>query len=61
MKNHVINDAIANLASTSAALENLCNDPKNYNTYSSLLLEQMSWEIHKQANDLKALQEIYGV
>lgn len=61
MKENVIQEAIANMASTSAALEKFCNDPKNYNSYGSQLLEQLSWELHKQANDLKELQYMYGV
>jgi chaperonin cofactor prefoldin len=60
MSNQVIDEAIANIASTSEALDKICNDPKNYNSYGSQLLEQMSWELHKQANDLKELQYTYG-
>ena len=56
MENQVISDAIANMAATSAALDKFCNDPKNYNSYGANLLEQMSWELHKQANELKDLQ-----
>lgn len=61
MENQVIAEAIANMASTSKALEKFCNDPKNYNSYGSQLLEQMSWELQKQANDLRELQYMYGV
>lgn len=61
MENQVITEAIANMASTSKALEKFCNDPKNYNSYGAQLLEQMSWELHKQANDLRELQYMYGV
>jgi hypothetical protein len=60
MSNQVIEEAIANIASTSIALEKFCNDPKNYNSSGSQLLEQISWELHKQANDLKEFQYIYG-
>ena len=60
MENTIIDEAIANIASTSAALEKYCNDPKNYNSYGSQLLEQMSWELHKQANELKEFQYLYG-
>lgn len=60
MENPVIQEAIANIASTSEALEKYCNDPKNYNSYGSQLLEQMSWELHKQANELKEFQYRYG-
>jgi hypothetical protein len=60
MENNVIKEAIANIASTSEALNKFCNDPKNYNSYGSHLLEQMSWELHKQANELKEFQYMYG-
>ena len=60
MDNKVINEAIANMASTSKALEQYCNDPKNYNSYGAQLLEQMSWELHKQAAELKEFQYNYG-
>lgn len=60
MKNPLIEEAIANMSSTSAALDKYCNDPKNYNSYAAQLLEQMSWELHRQANDLKSIQYIYG-
>ena len=59
MENQVIEEAIANMASTSAALEKFCNDPKNYNSYGAQLLENMSWELHKQANELKEFQYMY--
>lgn len=61
MKENVIQEAIANMASTSVALEKFCNDPKNYNSYGSQLLEQLSWELHKQANDLREIQYMLGV
>ena len=57
---NTIKEAIANIASTSKALENYCNDPKNYNSYGSQLIEQMSWELHRQANQLKEYQYQYG-
>lgn len=60
MENTVIKEAIANMASTSAALEKFCNDPKNYNSYGAQLLEQMSWELHRKANELKEFEYNYG-
>lgn len=60
MKDILIDDAIANITSTSAALEKFCNDPKNYNSHGAELLEKMSWELHKQANELRELQYRYG-
>ena len=61
MENTIIQEAIANIASTSQALEKYCNDPKNYNSYGAQLIEQMSWELHRQANQLKEFQYHYGV
>ncbi len=60
MENKEIKEAIANMASTSKVLENFCNDPKNYNSYGSQLLAQMSRELHKQAGELKEFQNRYG-
>lgn len=60
MDNNVIQEAIANMASTSEALEKFCNDPKNYNSVGSEILERMSWELYKQSNDLRELQYMYG-
>jgi hypothetical protein len=61
MESTIIEEAIANIASTSAALEKYCNDPKNYNSLSSQVLEQMSFELYRQANDLREFQYRYGV
>jgi uncharacterized protein YeaO (DUF488 family) len=58
---NVVEKAIANIAATSEALEKYCNDPKNYNSYASHLLEHMCWELHKQANDLREISYRYGV
>jgi hypothetical protein len=60
MENTVIKEAIANMASTSAALEKFCNDPKNYNSFGSQMLEHMSWELSKQASQLKEIDYMYG-
>lgn len=60
MEKNIIQEAIANIASTSEALDKYCNDPKNYNSYGSELLQQMSYELHKQATQLKEFQYNYG-
>lgn len=60
MTNKVIQEAIANMASTSAALEKFCNDPKNYNSYGSHLLEQMSLELRRKSIDLQEFHSNYG-
>jgi len=58
---NVIDDAVSNIAATSEALERFCQDPKNYNSYTAQLLERMAWELHKQANELKEINYLYGV
>ena len=60
MSNQIIDEAIANIASTSQALEKYCNDPKNFNSEGADILEMMSWELHKQSNKLRELQYMYG-
>lgn len=60
MKNNVIEEAIANIASTSVMIEKFCNDPKHFNTEGAEILEKMSWELNKQSNELRELQYLYG-
>lgn len=60
MKENIIEEAIANMASTSQALDKFCNDPRNYNSKGAEILERMSWELHKQSKDLQELQYMYG-
>jgi len=60
MDKNIIKEAIANIASTSEALEKYSNDPKNYNAYGAQLIERMSWELYRQALDLKEIQYHYG-
>lgn len=53
---NAIEEAIANVALASEAIRKYCNDPENYcSSYAANLLEQMSWELHKQAEDLKEI------
>ncbi len=61
MKNAILEEAIANMSLTSKALEKVCNDPKHYNSYFAQVLERMSWELHKQASDLREFQSSYGI
>ena len=58
MKN-IIEQAIANITSSSEALEKYSNDPKNYNSPVSHLLSIMSLELHKQSNNLKEINYLY--
>lgn len=51
-----IQDAIANIASTSKALDKLCDDPET-GEITRQILENVSWELHRQASDL---QFLYG-
>ncbi len=55
----IIEQAIANIAATSEALEKYCNDPRNYNSYASHLLESMSLELNKKARDLEEINYLY--
>ena len=61
MNANIIDEAIANIASTSKMLEKYCNDPKNYNSCGASLLERMSLELYKQADALAEFQYRYGV
>jgi hypothetical protein len=55
-----VEQAIANIAATSEALEKYCNDPKSRcSPYAANLLERMAWELHKQANDLAEINYLY--
>jgi hypothetical protein len=56
----VIQEAIANIASTSQAIEKYCNDPNSTcSPYAASLLERMSWELHKQAEELEEINYLY--
>lgn len=57
---NIIEDAINNITTTSEALDKFCSDPKNYNSYGAHLIEQMSWELYKQANTLREFQAYGG-
>jgi len=54
-------EAISNLELMSQALEKAANEPKNYNTDWAYYLEQMSWQMHKHANDLRDLESMFGL
>jgi len=60
MNTDTIQEAIANIASTSQAIEKYCNDPdKRCSPYAANLLERMSWELNKQAEELKEINYLY--
>jgi len=54
-------EAINNLEIISQVLEREANKPKNYNTDWGYYLEQMSWQMYKQANELRDLEYMLGV
>lgn len=53
-------EAIQSLTSMSEALERISCEPKYYNSDYGMYLEQMSWQMHKQATDLKELSYLFG-
>lgn len=60
MNKNIIEEAIANIASTSKAIEKYCNDPDTCcSAFAASLLERMCWELHKQANELKEINYLY--
>lgn len=60
MKKNIIEEAIANIVSTSQAIEKFCNDPNGRcSPHASILLERMAWELHKQANELQEINYHY--
>jgi hypothetical protein len=60
MEENIIEQAIANIAATSKALEKYSNDPNNRcGSFAANLLEVMSWELHKKANDLAEINYLY--
>jgi hypothetical protein len=52
-------EAISNLELMSKALEVASNSPQNYNSDWGFYLEQMSWQMHKQAKELKELSYLF--
>lgn len=60
MNAKILEEAIANISSTSQALDQYCNDPKNSNSYTAYLLAQMSDRLHKHADELREIDYMYG-
>lgn len=58
--NTTIKLAISNLEVISAALESAANNPKNYNTEFAAYLDNMSYEMRKQASSLKESEYLFG-
>ena len=61
MQKKVIQEAVANITSTSAALRAYCNEPRNYNTEGGRLLDRVVWELSLQLRDLQEIQNAYGM
>ena len=60
IEENIIQQAIANIACTSEAIEKYCNDPKSRcSPYAANLLERMSWELNKQAEELREIDYLY--
>jgi hypothetical protein len=57
---NVVEEAIANIAATSQALEIFCNDPdRRCSPYAANLLEVMAYKLHKLAGDLSEINYNY--
>jgi hypothetical protein len=53
---NMIEEAIAKIAATSEDIKEYCNNPENRcSGYTANLLERMSWELYKQAEELKEI------
>lgn len=53
---NAIEQAIATIADTSAEIYRFCNDPENRcSGHTANLLERLSWELHKQAEELREI------
>lgn len=60
MEKNIIQEAIANIASTSEAIEKYCNDPKSRcSPYAANLLERVSWDLHRKARELEEINYLY--
>jgi hypothetical protein len=57
----VIQEAIANIDSTSDALRKYCDSQDNYNTAGFDFLSRVVWELSLQKRDLKEIQQEYGI
>lgn len=54
-----IDEAIKNLEITMQALDKAASDEKNYNTDFGYLLEQMSYEMKRNASNLREMRYMY--
>lgn len=56
-----IQQAVNNMELLSSAFEKAACDPKHYNTEFAYYLEQMSWNLYKDAQELKLRSDVLGV
>lgn len=54
-------EAISNLELMSETLDKFANRPENFNTDWAFYLEQMSWQMHKHANELRDLESQFSM
>jgi len=54
-------EAINNLILVINALDKAANKHENYNTEWAHYLEQMSWSLYKQANELRDIEYVMGI
>jgi len=60
IKESTVQQAISNIAATSELIEKFCKDPNSRcSPYAANLLEQVSWELHKTAEELKEINYLY--
>lgn len=56
----IVEQAIANIAATSEALEKYSRNVNNFcSPFTANLLERMSWELHRKASDLAEMNYAY--
>lgn len=56
-----VKEAIKNLELMSETLGTEANKPKHYNTDWAYYLEQMSWQMQRNANDLREIDSMLNV
>lgn len=60
MKHEALLEAISHVALASETIEKFCNDPESpCSPYAANLLERISWELHKNAEELKEVNYLY--
>lgn len=60
MLHETIDQAVKNLEMISEAFEKVANDPKYYNTDFAYYLEQFSYDLYKDAREIKERRLLLG-